>query len=116
MFGAAMGSCVIFRSHGRALSAFDLLPRFEEPFSATPAFFAFLACFFSIRLTCFACFFSARFSRFASFAGFALLGFAGFSRFFDFVGFCLGKLDPRNQSANTTTLKGASGPSRARHI
>src|SRR6476620_11428663 len=86
MFGATMGSCVICRSHGRALSAFDLLPRFEEAFS----------------FTCFACFFSARFSRFASFAGFALLGFAGFSRFFDFVGFCLGKLDPRNQSANTT--------------
>jgi hypothetical protein len=51
-----------------------------------------------------------------------LVGFAGFSRldcflgFFDFVSFCLGKLDPRNQSAKTTTLKGASGPSRAGHI
>src|SRR5690349_1796403 len=65
MFGAAMGSCVICRSHGRALSAFELLPRFEEPFSATPAFFAFLACFFSIRLTCFPCFFPLlRFRRF----------------------------------------------------
>jgi hypothetical protein len=51
-----------------------------------------------------------------------LLGFARFSglacflSFFDFVGFCLGKLDPRNQSAKTSMLKGASGPNHERHI